>query len=81
MRGLRPGDDRRRRLDRRRATARRRLQRLPRPQLLADVADDVESGVSRTVIETVYPLVRVAEPHRALSASRRPGKVVLTTTD
>ena len=52
----------------------------PDRQLLTDIAQYVESGALRPVIDTVYPLARIADAHRALNRPRRPGKLVLTTT-
>ena len=52
----------------------------PDRQLLTDIAGYVESGALRPVIDTVYPLARIADAHRALNRPRRPGKLVLDTT-
>ncbi len=53
----------------------------PDRQLLADIAGYVESGALRPVVDTVYPLARIADAHRVLNSQRRPGKLVLSTTD
>ncbi len=53
----------------------------PDRQLLTDIAGYVESGALRPVVDTVYPLTRIADAHRALDTLRRPGKIVLNTTD
>lgn len=50
----------------------------PDRQLLGDVAQYLESGAIRPVVDTVYPLADIAEAHRALSAPRGPGKLVLS---
>ena len=52
----------------------------PDRQLLTDIARYVESGALRPVIDTVYPLARIADAHQALNRPRRPGKLVLSTT-
>lgn len=52
----------------------------PDRQLLTDVAGYVEAGMLRPVVETVYPLARIVEAHRALTAPHRPGKIVLATS-
>ncbi len=52
----------------------------PDRHLLNNVADYVQRGALRPVVQAVYPLERIADAHRALALPRQPGKLVLTTT-
>jgi NADPH:quinone reductase-like Zn-dependent oxidoreductase len=52
----------------------------PDHRLLDELASYVDSGAIWPVIDTVYPLARIAEAHRALEEPGRRGKLVLTTT-
>lgn len=44
--------------------------------LLTDIARYVEQGAINPVVAAVYPLERIADAHRALAGTRRPGKLV-----
>jgi NADPH:quinone reductase-like Zn-dependent oxidoreductase len=46
-----------------------------------DVVPLLEAGTVRPVIDTVFPLDRIAEAHRLVEANRSFGKVVLRMTD
>lgn len=52
----------------------------PDRQLLTDIAHYIETGALRPIVDTVYPLARIADAHRALNRPRNPGKLVLSTT-
>jgi NADPH:quinone reductase-like Zn-dependent oxidoreductase len=42
------------------------------------VAEYAESGAIWSVVDTVYPLRRITDAHRALTESGRRGKIVVT---
>jgi NADPH:quinone reductase-like Zn-dependent oxidoreductase len=46
--------------------------------VLAGVWPAIEAGEVRPVIDSAYPLERVADAHRALEASGHVGKILLT---
>ena len=49
----------------------------PRSELLTDLADLVDEGALKPVIDTVFPLDSIAEAHRALAAGGVRGKLVV----
>lgn len=49
----------------------------PRRALLSEVAGLVEEGALRPLVDTIYPLDRIADAHRALSAGGSRGKHIL----
>jgi len=52
----------------------------PDSRLLTDLAEYVTSGAVQPIVDTVYPLQRIADAHAALFTPGRHGKLVLTTT-
>lgn len=52
----------------------------PRTDLLTDLTRLTDSGAIRPVVDTVFPLAKIAEAHRALEAGGVRGKLVIQVT-